>query len=72
MSDAPRDEHGRIASPCVRVCCLNDDNVCLGCFRRIDEITRWGESSDAERRRILTAARERRQHHYMRYPFAPH
>ncbi|WP_239649575.1 DUF1289 domain-containing protein [Methylocucumis oryzae] len=23
----------KIDSPCVRNCCLNNDDVCLGCFR---------------------------------------
>lgn len=71
MSDDPRDEFGRIASPCVRNCCLDDDNVCLGCFRHLDEITHWGAAGDAERQAILAQARTRRQRHYQRYPLAP-
>lgn len=71
MSNDTRDENGRIASPCVRICCLDDDNVCLGCFRAVEEITRWGEASDAERQAILVAARARRQRHHQRYPLAP-
>lgn len=26
---------------------------CLGCARTLDEITRWGEMTDAERSRVL-------------------
>lgn len=25
-------------SPCIKVCKLNDDNVCIGCNRTIEEI----------------------------------
>ena len=47
-------------SPCVRNCCLDEQNICLGCFRHLDEITAWGGSSDPERRAILERAAQRR------------
>lgn len=56
----------RVASPCVRKCTLDDDDVCVGCFRCIEEICAWGGAGDAERRLILArvalrrAARSRR------------
>jgi len=31
----------RIESPCIRKCCLNEEDVCLGCFRSLIEITQW-------------------------------
>jgi len=46
-------------SPCVRNCCLDDDDVCLGCGRAIAEITGWNTSSPDERREILARAGER-------------
>jgi predicted Fe-S protein YdhL (DUF1289 family) len=51
----------RVESPCVRNCCLDDDDVCLGCFRTLDEITGWNEASDEERHAILERARQRRE-----------
>jgi len=42
-----------IASPCVRNCCLNVDDLCMGCFRSIDEITSWNAASEEEKRAIL-------------------
>ncbi|HIG43830.1 MAG: DUF1289 domain-containing protein [bacterium] len=27
------------------VCRLNKDDICLGCYRRLDEIGAWGNSS---------------------------
>lgn len=50
----------RVKSPCVRRCCLNECNVCLGCFRTLQEILDWHEADDDERRRILAGAAERR------------
>lgn len=49
-----------VESPCVRNCCLNDDDICLGCFRSIDEIKIWGSSSDELRTHILGMAQQRR------------
>ncbi len=53
----PSDE---ITSPCVRNCCLDENDVCLGCYRTIGEIIAWGDASDAKKREILARAGERR------------
>lgn len=47
------------ASPCVRNCCLDDD-VCLGCGRKLDEILAWHGADADGRREILVLAAERR------------
>jgi uncharacterized protein len=49
-----------IASPCVRNCCLDERDVCLGCGRSLDEIRVWSEADDTERLRILDRAAARR------------
>ena len=46
-------------SPCVRICCLDDNDVCLGCGRTLDEIRRWSEMSDAQKRLTVEQAAER-------------
>jgi uncharacterized protein len=48
-----------IQSPCVRNCCLNDNDVCLGCFRTMSEIIAWGQSTNEERQVILTSSKRR-------------
>ena len=48
-----------IASPCVRNCCLDDGDVCMGCGRALAEIVAWGTADDAERRAILERSRAR-------------
>ena len=48
-----------VESPCVRRCCLSDDDVCLGCFRTLTEILNWLKSSDAERSEVCRLAKER-------------
>jgi predicted Fe-S protein YdhL (DUF1289 family) len=60
LAASPVDD-GRPASPCVRNCCLDDDDVCLGCGRRLDEILAW-HSADADgRNTILALAAGRRE-----------
>ncbi|MCQ4282388.1 DUF1289 domain-containing protein [Pseudomonas stutzeri] len=48
-----------VASPCVSVCALSDDDICAGCQRSIDEIRRWGRMDNAERRQVLLRCHER-------------
>ena len=49
-----------VASPCIRNCCLNDDDVCLGCNRTLDEILRWAGASDEEKIQVLLKAGNRK------------
>nr|WP_258872240.1 DUF1289 domain-containing protein [Thalassotalea euphylliae] len=42
-----------MASPCVRNCCLNQVDYCLGCKRQLDEIVSWRSYSDAQRQAIM-------------------
>jgi predicted Fe-S protein YdhL (DUF1289 family) len=48
-------------SPCVRNCCLDDDLVCVGCFRSLEEIKEWGIVDDHRRHIILQNAAQRRE-----------
>lgn len=48
-----------VPSPCVRNCCLDEDDVCLGCGRTIQEILAWQQGPDSERREIIARSRER-------------
>lgn len=51
----------RIKSPCIKVCKYDDDNVCVGCYRTMDEITGWLFMSPAEKERSLMEAETRRK-----------
>ena len=35
------DTERRVASPCVSICALDNDDICLGCQRTVKEITDW-------------------------------
>ena len=48
-----------VKSPCVRNCCLNEEDVCMGCYRTIAEIIEWGQANNVERNAILQMAKQR-------------
>lgn len=48
-----------VRSPCVSICALDDDDLCIGCERSGQEISRWGRMDDAERREVLVRCAER-------------
>lgn len=55
MDDSPwkRDE---VPSPCVNICLLHPEaQICAGCYRTLDEITRWASMDQAERDSITAA-----------------
>jgi uncharacterized protein len=52
---------GDPASPCTAVCILDPaSGLCRGCYRSIDEITRWSDLGPEEKRRILADLPRRR------------
>nr|WP_288498434.1 DUF1289 domain-containing protein [uncultured Pseudomonas sp.] len=48
-----------VASPCVHVCALDEEDICIGCQRNVDEITRWSRMENDERRQVLQLCHER-------------
>lgn len=48
-----------VASPCVHICALDDDDICIGCQRSVAEITRWSRMDNTERRQVLVLCHER-------------
>lgn len=48
-----------VRSPCVSLCALDEDDICVGCHRSGQEISHWGSYSNAEKRKVITRASER-------------
>lgn len=50
-----------VKSPCINVCKMNaETGLCVGCARTLDEIARWSQAPDAEKRLILAQLPARR------------
>jgi predicted Fe-S protein YdhL (DUF1289 family) len=47
------------SSPCLKLCRLDGDGLCLGCFRLREEIARWTQMNDEEKIMVNLAAAER-------------
>lgn len=50
-----------VRSPCVNICALDENDLCVGCFRTGDEIAAWGKLTDDQRRDVLKKVAEREQ-----------
>ena len=59
MPDDTEKIEGAVPSPCVRNCCLDRDDVCMGCYRSLREICGWHDAPDAEKLAILLRCRAR-------------
>ncbi len=42
-----------VPSPCVSICALDENDVCVGCFRSGTEISQWGRLSNEQKRDVL-------------------
>lgn len=49
----------KVRSPCVSLCALDENDICVGCHRSGDEITRWSQMSNDERCEVLRKVAER-------------
>ncbi len=50
-----------IESPCKRNCCLDADDICLGCYRHLTEITGWQALTDDKKHQVLLRCQDRRE-----------
>jgi uncharacterized protein len=51
----------RVESPCIKVCVLDAQSVCVGCGRSLEEIGSWSGASPDEQREICQKAAQRRR-----------
>jgi len=50
-----------IKTPCIKVCVVDGESgLCLGCYRRLNEVATWSRLTDAERDAILAELPDRR------------
>ncbi len=52
-----------IASPCVRNCCLDEKDICLGCFRSLTEIMQWTQVDEETRLEFIKKSKARKIKH---------
>ena len=58
-----------VPSPCLRICVVDEArDVCRGCYRTLDEISKWSGYTRAEKLALLSVLAQRRE----RAPFPHH
>ena len=55
----------------TRNCCLDENDICLGCHRSLTEICAWSSSSGNERREILARCKARAEERLRKPPAGP-
>jgi len=48
-----------VRSPCINVCALDENDLCIGCRRSGQEIALWGAMPAADKREVLREVAER-------------
>jgi len=49
-----------VPSPCISLCRLDEQKVCKGCLRHVEDIREWRSADDERRRQINLEAAARR------------
>lgn len=50
-----------VVSPCIKLCQIDaESNLCIGCYRTLDEIGIWSRTSSDQKLQILRAVELRR------------
>jgi hypothetical protein len=49
-----------VESPCIGLCRLDENRVCIGCKRTDNEIGSWMYATDQEKLKILESAEKRK------------
>ena len=49
-----------IETPCIKICVIDDEGLCVGCARTLDEIAGWGSLSTEQRHAVMLALPARR------------
>jgi len=58
-----------VPSPCVRICVIDEvRDICRGCYRTLDEISRWASYSRGQKLALLNDLAQRKA----RAPFPHH
>ncbi len=61
MTDARRRPPPPIKTPCVKVCVVDGESgLCMGCYRRLNEVAGWARLTEAERETIMAELPSRR------------
>lgn len=50
-----------VISPCISICKLDQNNICIGCFRSVTEIWDWYDLDDEGKKKVLENVEQRKK-----------
>ncbi|MEB0041577.1 MULTISPECIES: DUF1289 domain-containing protein [unclassified Pseudomonas] len=56
-----------VPSPCISICRLDEQKVCSGCWRHVEDIREWRSADDNRRRQICATAEQRKLNSEQRF-----
>lgn len=56
-----------VHKPCIKKCCLNEEDICLGCFRSFNDMLAWNKASIQDKKEMLQKAESRRKEYHEKY-----
>jgi len=59
LNQSTKKPDNTVPSPCIDICALNDNDICIGCYRHGNEISRWGSYTNDEKTAVLKKSQER-------------
>lgn len=48
-----------VPSPCIKICALDENDICMGCYRNQEELSRWMRADNEEKQQIIENAKAR-------------
>lgn len=54
-----------VVSPCVAICALDENDICVGCHRSGKEITQWTQLTNEQKQKVMEKVREREKSAYI-------
>ena len=52
-------DDSEFSTPCIGVCQYDNEDICRGCLRTLDEISNWALMTEEERKKIMKQLDER-------------
>jgi len=52
-------DDNEFSTPCIGVCQYDNEDICRGCFRTLDEISNWALMTEEERKEIMKKLNQR-------------
>lgn len=47
-------------SPCQLICTMDEDKVCIGCYRSAEEVAKWDSYTEEQKQQVITNTNQRR------------